>query len=196
MSVFDNGVVSYSYLIGSISAILVIGTIYFFYLKNLYELLNAIRESNRRISPKAVWLILLQVVNSFLKIPIFYFSYEGQREIAIGIVILTYLIAIFVIIWHFRIVRAVADSIEAEFDSRKIPIEYRPSYQTGMFMVISAAFTLLVEIPYIGILGSIAGLAFFIGMIAYWVRTCKFKNEIKSLPVYQDEESLIFNDLN
>lgn len=196
MSIFDNGVVSYSYLIGSTFATLIIGVIYFFYLKNLHDLLKAIREPNRRISPKAVWLILLQVVNSFLKIPVFYFSYNGQREIAIGIVVLTYLIAIFVVIWHFRIVRAVADSIEAEFDSRRIPIEYRPSYQTGMFMAVSAAFTLLIEIPYIGILGSIAGLAFFIGMLAYWVRTNKFKKEIKSLPEYQDDESLIFNDLN
>jgi hypothetical protein len=196
MNVFDNAAVSYSYLVGSISATLVIGTIYFFYLKNLYDLLKLIKEENRRIAPKAVWFILLNIFSAFLKIPIFYFSYEGQREIAIGIVVLTYLIAIFVIIWHFRIVRAVADSIEAEFDSRKIPIEYRPSYQTGMFMSVSGAVTLINEVPYIGIIGSLAGLAFFIGMIAYWVRTYKFKKEIKLLPEYQDEESLIFNDLN
>jgi Ca2+/Na+ antiporter len=166
--------------------------LYFFYLKNLSDLLKAIRLPNRRMKPAAVWLILLIAFNGLFKF-LFYFLVYNHIEIFIGFIVFTYLISIFVVVWHFRMVRRIADSIEAEYDSRNIPIEHRPSSQTGTFM---GVLMLLNEVHLIGTLGKLIALSFFIVMIAYWVRTYKFKKEIQVMSSHQDEESLIFNDLN
>jgi uncharacterized membrane protein len=182
-------------LTGMIVGVALFGILFYLYLKNLSDLLKAVREHNRRIKPSSVWLLYLSVLNSLLTIPVFLFAYD-YPSLIIVIRILSYAVSLFMVIWYFKIVKGIATSIEAEFDSRSIPIEYRPSYQTGMFMTISLATTLVKEIPYIGFLGSIAILTYVIGWIAYWVRTYKFKKELQALSQHQDEESLIFNDLN
>jgi hypothetical protein len=183
-------------LLGMAAGVIIFGVFFFLYLKNLNDLLKAVRKENRTIKPSSVWLMFLNTANSLLFIPIYLFAYNNYPPLAIAVTVLYYVVAVFVVIWNFKIVKGVATSIEAEFDSRNIPIEYRPSYQTGMFMAVSFSITLIKEVPYIGIIGSIASLAYVIGWIAYWVRTHKFKKELQALPQYQDEESLIFNDLH
>lgn len=192
---------SYSYtstqmsmLFGMTAGIIIVGVLFLLYLKNLSDLLKAVRKENRTIKPSSVWLMFLNTVNSLLFIPIYLFAYDYPLLVTI-VTVIYYGIAVFVVIWNFKIVKGVATSIEAEFDSRNIPIEYRPSYQTGMFMAVSFSITLIKEGPYIGVLGSIASLAYIIGWIAYWVRTHKFKKELQSLPQHEDEESVIFKDL-
>lgn len=182
-------------LLGMSAGVIVFGVLFFLYLKNLNDLLKAVREENRTIKPSSVWLMFLNTANSLLFIPIYLFA-SDYPSLTIAVSVLYYTVAVFVIIWNFRIVKGVATSIEAEFDSRNIPIEYRPSYQTGMFMAVSFAITLIKEVPYIGIIGGIASLAYVIGWIAYWVRTNKYKKELQALPLYEDEESLIFKDLH
>jgi hypothetical protein len=174
----------------------VIGAVfYFFYLKNLYDLLNVVREPNRTMSPNGVWFIALNCLTSLFRMLSFYFIYKEMPAAAIIVNVLIYIVGIFVVIWHFRVVRAVADSIEAEFDSRKIPIEHRPSYQTGMFMAMAGALTLVGDITGFFILARLITLAFLIGMIVYWVRVHKYKKEIESFPEHHDADSMIFKDL-
>lgn len=182
-------------LIGAGLGLVVAGVIQVLFLKNLYDLLNAIREPNRRMQPGLVWLVLIGLLNIVLAVPLGYATYKGEQEMVTLFSVLIYLISAFVVVWEIRMVRLIADSIEAEYDSRGIPIEYRPSYQTGMFMVVSNGLTLLRGlsfVPILAILGYLAQIAYLIGVIAYWVRTHKYKKDIRSLPLYQDEESLIF----
>lgn len=185
-----------AYLLTGMGIGLIIGfVIQYLFLKNLNDLLKSIREPNRRMASGQVWLVLVGLVHIPLQVVILYASYNGSRTLAIICSVITYLISIFVLIWEIRMVRFIADSIEAEYDSRNIPIEYRPSYQTGMFMVVSNGFTLLRAVPYIAFLGGLAQIAYMIGMISYWIRTYKYKKDIQSLPLHQDEDSLIFKDL-
>lgn len=185
------------YMAGLVFVLIAGFVIQFLFLKNLSDLLKAVRAPNRRMQPGQVWLVLLGLSNILFVIPSLYAVYTGESmELLLTLsVVLSYLVSIFVLVWEFRMVRRIAESIEAEFDSRSIPIEYRPSYQTGMFMVVSNAFTLLRDVPFVGFLGSIANLAYLIGLIAYWVRTHKYKREIQMLPQHQDEESTIFKDI-
>lgn len=179
-------------IIGAFIGLIVGCVIQYFFLKNLNDLMRAIQPANRKMPAAQVWLLMIGLVNFLIAVLIAIFADTVFMWL---LIILSYLISIFIIIWGFRIVYKVADSIEAEYDSRKIPIEYRPTFQTGMFMAVSNAFTLLRDVPYIGLLGKIASLAYFVGWISYWVRTHKYKKEIQALPKYQDEESLIFNNL-
>lgn len=182
-------------LAGMLIGVVIGAVFYFFYLKNLYDLLKTVREPNRSMHPNAVWLIALNCVPGLLRMVSFYLTYNNMTTAGVVITVLVYIISIFVVIWHFRVVHAVADSIEAEFDSREIPIEHRPSYQTGIFMAVAGAITLFGEVPGLYIIVRLATLAFLIGMIVYWVRVHKYKKEIESLPEHHDSESMIFKDL-
>ncbi|MFA6059566.1 MAG: hypothetical protein WC756_15270 [Taibaiella sp.] len=166
---------------GTLVGALLIVMLHFFYLKNLSDLLKAIRAPNRKMKPAAVWWILLNAFGGLFKIPVYFLVYN-HIEIAIGLIVLGYLVVVFVVVWHFRIVYRIADSIEAEYNSRNIPVEHRPGSRIGAFMAISGALTLLNEIPYTGVIGKLTTLVFIIGMIAYWVRTYKFKKEIQAMP--------------
>ncbi len=195
---FDNLFNDSAAFIGLMSAIgLFIGLIIqFFFLKNISDLLKTVREPNRRMPPGQVWLLLVGLVGSLITLPLLYLGADSTALLTLC-TIASYAVSIFVVIWQFRIVYKVADSIEAEYDSRRIPIEHRPSYQTGMFMAVAHAGTLLKGVPGISFIGSIASLAYLVGWICYWVRTHKYKQEIKALPEYIEEgESLIFSDLH
>lgn len=168
--------------------------IYFFYLKNLYDLLKAVREPNRAMEPRLVWFIMLNFAGYLIRTSGYFLNYDDQTLWWI-LTLANYMVAIFVVIWHYRIVRAVAASIEAEYDSRDIPIAYRPTSQAGTFMAASGGLMLLAQVPLIGIIGSLASLAYLISFIVYWVRTARFKKEIQAMAMHQDEESLIFKDL-
>jgi hypothetical protein len=168
--------------------------LYFFYLKNLYDLLKTIREPNRKMPPGQVWLVLITFTSVFIALlqNLFY----DMTNLLWFLVALTYAIKIFVLVWNFRMVTRIADSIEAEYDSRAIPMEHRPTYQTGMLMCVCSALTLLQGIPYLGFIGSIAAILYLIVFIMYWVRTWEFKKKLQALGQYQDEESIIFKDLH
>ena len=165
----------------------------FLYLRNLQGLLTAIREPNRAMAPNGVWLVATSLVNNILSIPLYYLSYDSA--VATIVKVLSYMVLVFVVVWHYKVVQAVASSIEAEYDSRNIPIEHKPTLQTGMFMVGAQALVLLREIPYIGVIGGFAAIAYIVAFILYWVRTWKFKKEIVAMSANQDEDSLIFKDL-
>lgn len=166
----------------------------YLYLKNLSDLLKAIRPVNRRLSPGMVWFLLLRNITPIVSALLLYTGTFSMSKYYIGVAI-GYLIGIFVVVWQFFIVFKIADSIEAEYDSRNMPIEHRPSVQTGLFMAGGNAVGLLREVPGVGWLGSLGSLVAVIAWIAYWSRTYKFKKEIQHMPDHVDEDSLIFSGL-
>lgn len=171
------------------------GLFLFFYLKNLSDLLKVIRLPNRRMSPGQVWLLLISLVNvalTFSLVLLNKLEYIGHWAFKVTSVA----ISLFVILWQFRMVYRIADSIEAEYDSRGISIEHRPTFQTGMFMAAARAASLLTAVPDIAFVGYLANLAYVCGVIAYWVRTYKFRKELQAMGAYvEDKESTIFKDL-
>jgi hypothetical protein len=182
-----------SYYLFSFFGIIINIVLIFLYLKNLKGLLTVIREPNRAMKPDGIWLFFVSIVNNLMNILVSFLDYDSP---VINITtVLSYMISIFVVFWHYRIVQAVATSIEAEYDSRSIPIEHKPTLQTGMFMIVAQALVLIHDVPYIGVIGKFAAYGYFIGLILYWVRTWKFKKEIAAMSVSQDEDSLIFKDL-
>ena len=173
----------------------VLGILFFLYLQNLSDLLKVVRERNRTIKPSSVWWLSLSAVTTCVST--FSVLFIGNYPILVIVAkVLYYTVSLFIVIWYFKIVKGIAISVEAEFDSREIVIESRPSYQTGMIMTVSLLLTLLIEIPYIGFIGALAALSSSIGWVAYWMRTHKLKKKLQALPQHHDEESLIFNDLN
>jgi hypothetical protein len=166
----------------------------YFFLKNLSDLLRAVRPANRRMPPGRVWVLLVSQVNFVLALLVFFVGYK--EELGMVYIVATYAIAIFVVVWQFLLVYKVADSIEAEYDSRGIPIEHRPTIQTGLFMAGANAGTLLKDVPLVGWLAGIASFVFLISWIAYWVKTHKYKKELQSMPEIMEEgDSLIFSGL-
>lgn len=172
----------------------VLAILFYLYLQNLSDLLKAVRQRNRTIKPSSVWWISLSAVNTLLSTVMNLFM-DNYPALVIVFNILYYVIALTVVIWNFKIIRGIAISVEAEFDSRDIPIESRPSYQTGMFMAVTLLLSLTIEIPYLRFIGALAIFANILGWIAYWMRTYKLKKRLQALPQYEDEESLIFKDL-
>ena len=166
----------------------------YFFLKNLSDLLKAVRPMNRKMPPGQVWVLLLGQVNFILGLLYFFIGYE--QGVSTVYTIVTYAIAIFVVAWQFQLVYKIADSIEAEYDSRGIPIEHRPSIQTGLFMAGANAYTILKEVPVVGLLAGLANFIFLISWIAYWIKTHKYKKELQSMPEIMEEgDSLIFSGL-
>ncbi|WP_118973066.1 hypothetical protein [Taibaiella koreensis] len=168
----------------------------FFYLKNLSDLLKMVSAPNRRMPPAQVWLLLVGLLNVVLTMILPVLQYNGVFALEWLYWLCVYGIAAFVILWQFRMVYRIADSIEAEYDSRSIPIEHRPTFQTGMFMAAAKAATLIGIIPGAAIISYLANMAYLIGLVAYWVRTHKYKKELRALgPFTGDTESLVFRDL-
>lgn len=85
------------------------------------------------------------------------------------------LIPLFGIVWHFIIVKKMADSISAEANLKKIKIdEQKPAYNIGLAMCILNCFFI---IPYLNILTGIASLICF---ILYWTKINSYKSKITS----------------
>ena len=85
------------------------------------------------------------------------------------------LIPLFGIVWHFIIVKNMADSISAEANLKNIKIdEQNPAYNIGLAMCILNCFFI---IPYLNILTGIASLICF---ILYWTKINSYKNKIIS----------------
>jgi hypothetical protein len=85
------------------------------------------------------------------------------------------LIPLFGLVWHFIIVKKMADSISAEANLKNIKIdEQKPAYNIGLAMCILNCFFI---IPYLNILTGIASLICF---ILYWTKINSYKSKIIS----------------
>lgn len=85
------------------------------------------------------------------------------------------LIPLFGTIWHFFIVKNMADSLKAEFSSRNIKTnEDRPAYGIGIVMCISQCFMV------IPLINSIAGIVFLVCWIVYWIKISSYKKLLMS----------------
>lgn len=81
------------------------------------------------------------------------------------------LIPLFGIVWHFFVIKNIAESIHAEAISMSIKLsEPLPAYNVGLAMCI---LNCLFIVPGVNILTSIAGL---ICWIIYWVKISDYKN--------------------
>lgn len=80
------------------------------------------------------------------------------------------LIPVFGIVWHFIVVKKLADSIKAEADSKGIKIaELNPAYNIGLAMCILSCLSL---IPGLKLFTGIAGMVCW---IIYWVKITEYK---------------------
>ena len=83
------------------------------------------------------------------------------------------LIPLFGIVWHFIIVKNMADSISAEANFKNIKIdEQKPAYNIGLAMCILDCFFI---IPYLNFLTGVASLICF---ILYWIKINTYKGII------------------
>ena len=168
--------------------------VYFFYLLSVQNLLKAVRPVNRKMQPGQVWLLLISCV-SFVFVFFKMFYVELMDKLGIVATILPLLISVFVLVWQFYMVNKVADSIEAEYLSRNLPVPARPTYQTGLFYCICNTVGLVGNVPFLSFFALLAGIAGFVAWILYWVKIAEWKNHIKVLPPANDGESALFKDL-
>lgn len=111
--------------------------------------------------PKIFYLITLQsTLNSI--------STENRKMPPANVWLL--LIPLFSLVWHFFVIKNIAESISAEANSAGIKLtEPLPAYNVGLAMCI---LNCLFIVPGVNILTSIAGL---ICWIIYWVKISDFK---------------------
>ena len=138
------------------------------------------------------WILILIVLGIMLIPRIFYLinlqstfdtiSVENRKMASRNVWLL--LIPLFGTVWHFIIVKNLADSIKAEANSNNIKInELRPAYNIGMTMCI---LNCLFFIPGLNFFTGIAGL---ICWILYWVKI----NSYKSILVTEKQISIGIN---
>lgn len=196
MQTFENFPKQYLPLILTMFAILMALAImvFCFYLSNLQRLLKAIRPVNRKMQPGQVWLMVISFLSSFIVIPqLVYGNWEGNTLLLS--MLAGYAIRVFVLVFQFYMVNKIADSIEAEYRSRNLQVEPRPTYQLGLFYCICSAAGLVADVPYIGFIAGLAGVAGFVAWIMYWVKTAEWKRNIEALPLHDDPDSELFKDL-
>ena len=100
----------------------------------------------------------------------------ASRAMSPGMVWLM-LLPLFGQIWHFFIVLNTAKSLAAEFNSRGIAVpEPEPGKGIGLAMCISSCCTI------IPVLGALAGLAFLVLWIMYWIKIADYSKQL-NLPV-------------
>lgn len=100
------------------------------------------------------------------------------------------LIPLFGLVWHFIIIRKIADSIYAELTSRQLPSDKEPGYNIGLVFSILGCIT-----PFnawLGPLGTFISLIALVFWILYWAKISTYKRQLEQLPPYQDNDSLIF----
>lgn len=104
--------------------------------------------------------------------------------------------SLFILFWQFRVIQKIAGSIAAEYASRNLPVEARPTYQIGLwYCICSFAGLILGFMPELRILVIVVGLAILVLWIMYWVKTAEYKNAMKNMPEQTDEGSMVFQDL-
>lgn len=196
----------FTVMIAMLCIVLLIGcVIYFLYVKNLRDTLNAVRPQNRKMPPAQIWLLLISLLNIFILIPgiitawVALGIYKGNfiiTPVALkGLGVAQYAVSIFILVWHFRIVTKIADSIAQEYASRNMQVEARPAYQTGLIYCICSATAMVISLFALKWLGILAGIASFIFWIMYWIKTAEYKKALKAMPHNPEEENSVFQDL-
>ena len=94
-----------------------------------------------------------------------------NRAMSPGLVWL-FLIPVFNVVWHFFIVINMAKSLHAEFVSRNMVEEQSPGQGIGLTACILHVCSF---IPYVG---GLAGIAFLICWIMYWVKIAGYSDKI------------------
>jgi hypothetical protein len=100
------------------------------------------------------------------------------------------LIPIFGIVWHFFIIRRMADSISAEMKTRGFPVEPQPGYNIGLTFSILSCFTPFNQ--YMQPIGGLLSIATLVFLIMYWLKINSYKQQIEQLPPNSEQDSLIF----
>lgn len=81
----------------------------------------------------------------------------------------------FGMVWQFIVVKALSDSLKAEYLKRNLPeIENNFAYSTGKT---SCIINCCAMVPYLGIIAAIVGLVFW---IIYWSKIVNYKNSLTS----------------
>jgi hypothetical protein len=83
-----------------------------------------------------------------------------------------YLIPLFSLVWHFILIKHVADSLGKEFQKRGVVVEPRPGYELGFAMCVLNVTGL---VPLLGAVTAIAG---FVCWIVYWVKIHQFSKRL------------------
>ena len=117
------------------------------------------------ILPYILYLITLQ--NTLLEIS------NENRKMRPGQVWII-LIPLFGLVWQFIMINRIADSLQAEFSSRNIPVsESRPGYTIGI------TYSILLLCSYLPILGVLALLGGLVCWIVYWVKINDYKTKLQ-----------------
>jgi hypothetical protein len=98
-----------------------------------------------------------------------------NRTMSPGLVWLQ-IIPFFGFIWQFFVVFAIANSMGAEFASRRIPEDPKPGQSIGLAMCITRVCTV---IPFLGIF---AGIASIVLWIVYWVKIAGYSQQLDTTP--------------
>ncbi|PSK90626.1 hypothetical protein [Taibaiella chishuiensis] len=180
--------------------VLAAAVVYCVYVKNLQDTLKAVRPQNRQMQPAQVWLLLISFLNIFLAIPI-YFGLNGRLALSSGLFsgmeYISGAISLFTLIWQFRIVQKLSESIAQEYASRNMQVEPKPTFQPGLIYCILNLVSLLVGLlprPVPGF-GFAIGIGMIVYWIIYWVKTAAYKKEMRVMPEYNDNESDLFRNL-
>ena len=83
------------------------------------------------------------------------------------------LIPLFNYIWNFIVVSRISESIAAEYSSRNIQFEPKPTYNIGI------AFSILICCGIIPIINIFTGIAAIICWIIYWVQVSNHKGKLQ-----------------
>ncbi len=186
--------------------VLIIFLVYFLFVKNLRDTLNAVRPQNRLMPPSQVWLLLLMFLGVLTGVPggIADLAAEGMYKgdlvvnpaMIKNMSIAESLVSIFIVIWNFRVVTKIADSIALEYASRNKPVEPRPTYQAGLIYCICSAVSLVISfLPALRWVGTVVNFAGFIFWVFYWLKTAGYKKALKDMAADPDEESALFGNV-
>lgn len=192
-------------LLMALSALAVIAIVvgimlYCAYIKNLQDLLKAVREHNRLMPPAQVWLLAVIFLNLLAATPAVIMAWSKvdarvMSSVFSGVSLIRNVVTLFVLYWQLRVVQKVADSIELEYRSRNIAVESRPTFQLGLAYVSSLATGFVLDFLSIRFLDLLATVASLIFWIMYWLKTVQFKKALKAMPPDPDEESPLFRNL-
>lgn len=183
--------------------VLAIMIVYCLFLKNLQDTFLAVRSHNRQMPPAQVWLLLISFLNVFTVIPGIMIAsgrYDAGAEQNMSTLTivngLQKVISLSALIWQYRIVQKLSDSIAREYASRNLPVEAKPTYQIGMiYCICMLAGVILGFMPALRLLASVVSIGSLVLWIMYWIKTAEYKKAMKALPSHPDDESALFSNL-
>jgi len=145
--------------------------VWVFYCLTLQKAFNRVSPENRAMAPGLVWLL---VVAMLINIPL---------SLVPMLKILSVLVGIFGVVWHFVVVLKLATSLGAEFKKRSIAAPAAPGKTMGLVTCSLSACTVVISglavvAPPLGLLVLVTGLAGFVCMIIYWVQIAGFSGKL------------------